>query len=98
MCKRAIEEIAALKRLQAAAAHVLEEINGMTDASDQSEHGEKGFRNAVCRYEVQLIQEALWKAHGRQSRAAKLLGLSQSTLSWKIKKYKINSREFIEGE
>ena len=40
-----------------------------------------------------LLKEALKKANGNQSQAAKLLKITRDTLRYKIKKYGFNSRE-----
>ncbi len=43
------------------------------------------------RVEVELIQQALDKTSGNQSRAARLLGLTRDTLIYRMKKYAIHS-------
>jgi DNA-binding NtrC family response regulator len=48
------------------------------------------FAEAMCRYEISLIQNALTQTGGNQSRAARLLGLPITTLNSKIKKFKID--------
>lgn len=45
--------------------------------------------NEVRNYEINLIKLALLHAGGSQQRAAQMLGLSESTLSAKMKRYKI---------
>lgn len=40
--------------------------------------------------EIRLIQKALAQAQGKQVEAARMLGMSPTTLNTKIKKYKIN--------
>jgi DNA-binding NtrC family response regulator len=47
------------------------------------------LQDEVRRFEVTLINNALKCAKGRQSRAAQMLGLSNSTLNTKIKTYDI---------
>ena len=44
------------------------------------------FNETVALFEAKLIESALQITGGRQNRAARLLRLSPSTLSWKIKK------------
>ena len=44
------------------------------------------FYDIVARFEAQLIGSALELTGGRQNKAARLLNLRKSTLSWKIKK------------
>ena len=55
---------------------------------------EKGldFYENVERFEAQLIETALELTGGRQNKAAQLLNLRTSTLSWKIKKLAIKTR------
>ncbi|HMQ03021.1 MAG TPA: helix-turn-helix domain-containing protein [Pyrinomonadaceae bacterium] len=50
------------------------------------------FYEHVALYEAHLIESALRLTGGRQNRAAKLLGLRNSTLSCKIKKLEIRGR------
>ena len=50
------------------------------------------FYENVERFETQLIESALELAGGRQNKAAELLNLRTSTLSWKIKKLAIKAR------
>lgn len=47
------------------------------------------FYDEVSRYEIELIRQALDLTGGHQSRAAKLLGLNNTTLNSKIKSYNI---------
>jgi len=63
--------------------------------SQQSRHRKSIFDipdEGICLDEVeqQLINSALNKAMGNQSKAARLLGLSRDTLLYRIKKYAIN--------
>jgi transcriptional regulator with PAS, ATPase and Fis domain len=44
----------------------------------------------VRRYEISLIMKALKLTRGNQRKAAKLLGISHTTLNSKIKRYKIS--------
>jgi len=41
--------------------------------------------------EAELINQALGKTHGNQSKAARLLGLTRSALLYRMKKHAINS-------
>lgn len=43
--------------------------------------------------EMELLKEALKKAKGNQSQAAKLLKITRDTLRYKLKKYDLNSKE-----
>jgi transcriptional regulator with GAF, ATPase, and Fis domain len=46
----------------------------------------------TCRFEIRLIQKALEETDGNQVRAARLLGLNNTTLNAKIKRYGIDPR------
>jgi len=48
--------------------------------------------SALEESERQLILEALRKTHGVQARAAKLLGITEQSLWYRVKKYKIQTR------
>ena len=45
----------------------------------------------VRRYEVELITSALFRTHGNQKKAAKLLGVNNTTLNSKMKRYRIST-------
>jgi DNA-binding NtrC family response regulator len=45
------------------------------------------FYEEVARFEIALIKTALYRAHGHQVNAARLLNLNSSTLNAKIKQY-----------
>jgi DNA-binding protein Fis len=47
------------------------------------------FYNEVRNFEIALIHRALQETQGNQARAARLLGLKQTTLHGKIKQYAI---------
>jgi len=47
------------------------------------------FYDEVSRFEIELIRRALELTGGHQSRAAKLLGMNNTTLNSKIKVYNI---------
>jgi DNA-binding protein Fis len=47
------------------------------------------FYDEVSRFEIELIRRALEFTGGHQSRAAKLLGMNNTTLNSKIKVYNI---------
>lgn len=67
------------------------EMNNEAAASVQAidlSHG-ISFYDEVSRFEIELIKQALELTGGHQSRAAKLLGLNNTTLNSKIKSYNI---------
>ena len=47
------------------------------------------FYDEVRRFEIELINSALYRTKGNQQRAARLLGVKATTLNSKIKRYKI---------
>jgi len=53
-----------------------------------------GFYNKIKEYEKKLIQEALAQTNGNQARAAKILGLTPTTLSSLIQRLGIDPRAF----
>lgn len=52
------------------------------------------FKSRVESFEQEMITEALKDARGNQSQAAKLLGLTQRIMQYKVQKYKIDYRQF----
>ena len=50
------------------------------------------FYEAVRRFEISLIKQALLRTGGHQRRAARLLGIKPTTLNNKIKFYNIDTR------
>ena len=61
-------------------------MNGNTARKDRSA---PSMREAVERLERELIVRALTEAEGRQSDAARRLGVSERVLRYKMKKYHI---------
>jgi transcriptional regulator with GAF, ATPase, and Fis domain len=53
------------------------------------------FYEEVHRFEISLIQRALKHTGGNQAKAARLLGLKQTTLHGKIKQYQICQQVLI---
>jgi DNA-binding NtrC family response regulator len=47
------------------------------------------LKDAVQKFEMELISAALEKTRGNQSRAARLLGVKHTTLNAKVKRYRI---------
>ena len=62
--------------------------------SNQTDNCEScsNLREEVRRFEVELITSALFRAHGNQKKAAKLLGVNNTTLNSKMKRYRISAR------
>ncbi len=55
-------------------------------------HGRK-LSDVVARLERKALSEALDRAHGNQSLAARELGMTEQSIRYKIKKYGLSSRE-----
>jgi hypothetical protein len=51
--------------------------------------GSVDLKDAVQRFEIDLISAALERTRGNQSRAARLLGIKHTTLNAKLKRYQI---------
>jgi DNA-binding NtrC family response regulator len=56
------------------------------------------FYEEVRRFEIALIERALWRTSGSQTEAARLLQLNLSTLNSKVKTYDINVGRSLAGE
>jgi transcriptional regulator with GAF, ATPase, and Fis domain len=73
-------------------------LSTLTRALEALEHSNKSedlgpgtnFYEEVARFEIDLIERALKQAGGNQAKAARLLGLNQTTLHGKIKHYGIH--------
>jgi len=52
------------------------------------------FYRAVKDYEKQLISQALLQSHGNQAKAARILGLTPTTLSSQLRRLGIDARAF----
>jgi transcriptional regulator with GAF, ATPase, and Fis domain len=71
----------------------LEHESGMAEATAAVEMLNEGstidFFQEVQHFEMRLIRRALELAGGNQARAARLLGLGNTTLNYKIKSYQL---------
>jgi Nif-specific regulatory protein len=54
----------------------------------------ENLKGRVDAYERELVMEALKRARGNQSHAAKILGTSQRIVNYKIQKYEIDTSQF----
>ena len=54
---------------------------------------EMSFYEEVRRFEIRLITRALRLAHGKQTEAARLLGLKPTTLNAKMKQYQMRGND-----
>ncbi len=55
-------------------------------------HGRK-LSDTLAKVERKLVTEALERAHGNQSLAARELGMSEQSIRYKIRKYGLSGRE-----
>jgi DNA-binding NtrC family response regulator len=62
-------------------------------AEPPDEPAEMSFYEEVRRFEIGLITRALRRADGRQSTAARLLGLKATTLNAKMKQYQMRGND-----
>jgi DNA-binding NtrC family response regulator len=77
-------------------ARTLGEFEAINASEDQTVH--PPFYEMVFRYEAHLIRQALERTAGHQTRAAKLLGVSVTTLNSMIKRYQINPLNYARGK
>ena len=56
------------------------------------------LHDEVQRFEIALINSALNRSHGNQTKAAQILGIKLTTLNSKIKRYKISLQGFAESQ
>lgn len=78
-----------LKTLSKLALVVLGEIKALESVNRIKVQSGIDLLTEVRHFEINLIKLALLHSGGSQQRAAQLLGLSESTLSSKMKRYKI---------
>ena len=97
--KAAYDTLQTLNRAE----HVVSQLQGVLRVALELSKEQKSFRvehgfdfyDSVARFEILLIKSALRQAHGSQIKAAKLLSIPCSTLSTKIKVYRIAWRDFV---
>lgn len=78
-----------LNALREIALNLLNEVETLKGASLTARDGQLNLHDEVARFEIDLICSALQRTNGSQTRACKLLGVKQSTLNAKVKRYKI---------
>jgi transcriptional regulator with PAS, ATPase and Fis domain len=78
-----------LKTLSKLALVILGEIKALESVNRIKLQNSIDLLSEVRNFEINLIKLALLHSGGSQQRAAQLLGISESTLSWKMKRYKI---------
>jgi DNA-binding NtrC family response regulator len=65
------------------------ECLGRLAPTESTESTPVDLKDAVQRFEIELISAALEKTRGNQSKAARLLGVKHTTLNAKLKRYQI---------
>jgi DNA-binding NtrC family response regulator len=75
--------------LKALALTLLAEIESL-ESADPQDKSDLDLQAEVRRFEAELIRSALVTTHGRQRRAARLLGMKVTTLNAKIRRYEID--------
>ena len=83
--------IEALKALAKLLLHEVEMLGEISPSSgSQTNETEINLTEKIQRYEADLICGALFAVNGKQRKAAKMLGMKNSTLNAKIKRYEID--------
>lgn len=77
-----------LENLRDLACSLLTELDSLGRLTPQSADP-VDLKDAVQRFEMDLISAALEKTRGNQSQAARLLGVKHTTLNAKVKRYQI---------
>lgn len=86
-----------IQTLKDVALTLLDEVEALTSTrSVNIRHGINLYEE-VQRFERDLIQQALERTGGHQTRAARLLGVNLTTLHNKIKRYQINVPDWEEN-
>jgi len=82
-----------LNGLKDVALKLLSAVESLRGGQSSPESAEVKLSDEVKRFEAKLIREALAKTGGHQARAARLLGVKNTTLNAKIKRYQISITE-----
>lgn len=89
---QAANRLEAVKTLTKLLLHEIESLAEISPAKvDQPEDKAINLNDSIQRYEITLICNALLETHGNQSKAAKKLGMKNTTLHSKIRRYEIDS-------
>src|SRR5215510_4298595 len=81
-------QIEVLRNLLHTLVEQLEVLGGKTHETAK-DHQSTNLHDEVRRFEIELINSALYRTHGHQLQAARLLGVKTTTLNSKIKRYNI---------
>jgi DNA-binding NtrC family response regulator len=84
-----------LEALKVLALALLSEIDALGQIASHGPQRSINLADEVRRFETDLIRGALMQTGGRQRRAARLLGMKVPTLHAKMKRYQINSDDFL---
>lgn len=89
-------QIEALKSLSQLLAREIDSLSERQTALEKDVENKKPIRllEELLRFEIDMIRCALIRTGGRQTEAAKLLGLKPTTLHEKVKRYGINLTDF----
>jgi len=68
---------------------LLTELDSLQGSAYSAAKGNLSLDNEVKQFEVSLIRAALYEAGGNQARAARILGVKNTTLNAKIKRFQI---------
>jgi transcriptional regulator with GAF, ATPase, and Fis domain len=79
-----------LRTLRMMLSTALREVESIARTHQTSSKHPLRLHDEVQRFEKDLISDALQRTNGHQSRAARLLGVKKTTLSMKMKRYKIS--------
>src|SRR5687767_8731748 len=86
----AASRLEAVKTLANLLLHEIESLSEVSHLSgDRLVEHNTNLNDKVQSYEVGLICNALLESHGNQTKAAKMLGMKNSTLHAKIRRYEI---------
>ena len=77
-----------LENLRELACSLLSELDSLGRLSPAPSNP-MDLKDAVQRFEIDLINAALERTRGNQSKAARLLGVKHTTLNAKVKRYQI---------
>src|SRR5829696_6228066 len=80
-----------LNTLRETVLQLLDEVESLAISRPVDVKNGARFSDEVRQFEVSLIRTALGRTAGRQTRAARLLGLKPTTLNAKIKRYGITA-------
>jgi len=84
-----------LNALREIALTLLSEVEVLRNMQSSSVNPRLRLRDEVQQFEIELIRTALERTSGNQRRAARLLGVKNTTLNAKIKRYNISFADHV---